>query len=304
MPAYNAAAHIAESICSVQQQTHEFWELIIVNDGSIDTTGDICKDFASKDARIVYLEQSNGKQGKARNTGIKNARGPLIAFIDADDIWMPHKLKEQIAFMNIMNADVVFSDTILIDEQGITQKESWGVQDQIYRGEEGLLSFIRENKAPLLTVLAKKESIISVNGFSESPERQYVEDYDLWLRMLQNNIIFVGSSQKLAAYRLHADISMTRRKSILHVMDVLKDVQVKDNRLKSGERKAIILWMRKCIKTCMQSITTDDMKKIISLFPSSLERRIFSFLNSIFKKRLVAQAILIYSRKAARKQFV
>jgi teichuronic acid biosynthesis glycosyltransferase TuaG len=303
MPAYNAAAHIAESIASVQQQTYEHWELIIINDGSTDNTESIARLYAAKDPRIVYIEQLNGKQGKARNTGIKVAKGTLVAFIDADDIWMPHKLQEQIAFINLMNADVVFSDTILVNEDGVTQKDSWGVKDQLYKGEEGLLAFMEENKAPLLTVVAKKESVLSVNGFSESLQRQYVEDYDLWLRMLQSNNVFAGSSERLAAYRLHTNLSMERKKSILHVVDVLKEVHIRDQRLLAKKHTAIILWIRKCIKTCLPAITSDEMQKIIALFPSSVERNIFSFLNSILKKKLLGRLILLYSRSIAKNNF-
>jgi len=303
MPAYNAAAHISESIESVLQQTYGQWELIIINDGSTDNTAAIIKQYGIKEPRIVYTEQLNGKQGKARNTGIKIAKGTLIAFIDADDIWMPHKLQEQLAFMEQMKADVVFSDTILIDEQGITQRETWGVQDQLYKGEEGLLAFIKENKAPLLTVLAKKESIIAVNGFSEAADRQYVEDYDLWLRMLQHNTVFAGSSDRLAAYRLHANMSVERKKSILRVLDILKEVQVKDNSLQTKQRDALILWIRKCIKTCLPVITSNEMRKVISSFPSPAERNLFSFLSTFLKNWLLGKLMLLYSQNTAKKQF-
>lgn len=303
MPAYNAAVFIAESIASVQQQTYPHWELIIINDGSTDATAEIVKSFAATDARILYIEQPNGMQGKARNTGIQKAKGSLVAFIDADDRWMPEKLERQLACMHTTNADVVFSDIILTDEAGVIKKETWGVQDHIYKGEEGLLAFIEENKAPLLTVLAKKESILLVHGFSEAADRQYVEDYDLWLRMLQHDIVFAGSSEKLAAYRLHAALSMERKKTMLHVIDILTEIPVMNDTLQLKKRNALILWIRKCIKTCLPAITTADMKKIIALFPSAAERRLFYFLNSILQKKLTAQVILLYSRSIARKHF-
>jgi hypothetical protein len=152
-------------------------------------------------------------------------------------------------------------------------------------------------------VLAKKQSILAVNGFSESLQRQYVEDYDLWLRMLQHNMVFAGSSEKLAAYRLHANMSMERKKSILYVMDILKEVKVKDKKLEPKKRIALILWIRKCIKTCLPAITSSDMHKIIALFPHTAERSIFSLLNAVLGKRLLGKLILVYSRNTAKKFF-
>ena len=91
MPAYNAATFIAGSIKSVVKQSFTNWELIIIDDGSTDNTKNIINCFINKDARIKYHYQQNGKQGKARNAGLALAKGKYIAFIDADDVWLPNK---------------------------------------------------------------------------------------------------------------------------------------------------------------------------------------------------------------------
>jgi glycosyltransferase involved in cell wall biosynthesis len=93
MPAYNAANYIQEAIDSVINQTFVDWELIIVDDGSTDHKKDI---ITAKnvlvDERIHYYYQENGKQGKARNLAIKIKR-KYLAFLDADDLWIPQKIR-------------------------------------------------------------------------------------------------------------------------------------------------------------------------------------------------------------------
>ena len=110
MPAYNAEKFIRESITSVLQQTYSNWELIIVDDGSTDNTKKIIQAFAQQDGRIHYIYQPNGKQGKARNAGIRHASGDLIAFLDADDLWTKDKLEKQGSLIRRTNADLIFSD--------------------------------------------------------------------------------------------------------------------------------------------------------------------------------------------------
>ena len=107
MPAYNAGKYIKESIESVFNQTYQNWELIIIDDGSTDNTSEVVQPFLIKDRRIQYYLQENGKQGKARNAGIKRSKGNLIAFLDADDVWMPAKLQAQIGVLKQNDADLV-----------------------------------------------------------------------------------------------------------------------------------------------------------------------------------------------------
>ena len=83
MPAYNASRFIGESIHSVISQTYQNWELLIINDGSTDNTGEVIRNFA--DDRIRYFEKKNGGVSTARNLGLKEMRGEYFCFLDADD---------------------------------------------------------------------------------------------------------------------------------------------------------------------------------------------------------------------------
>ena len=100
MPAWRAAATLPASVASVQTQTCPDWELLIVEDGSGDATLAVAQALARTDARIRVISLPvNTGAARARNVGLAQARGRYIAFLDADDNWMPEKLARQLAFM-------------------------------------------------------------------------------------------------------------------------------------------------------------------------------------------------------------
>jgi len=113
IPAYNGAAFLPEAIDSVLAQDYEPLEILVVDDGSTDDTHDVLRPYAP---RIRYFYQENRGPSAARNLGIERARGDLIAFLDADDRWLPGKLAAQVAALGTQSAaalvhtDVLFWD--------------------------------------------------------------------------------------------------------------------------------------------------------------------------------------------------
>lgn len=115
-PTYNAEHTIAMCIESVLAQTYTDWELIITDDCSEDATVDIVNRFAASDSRIrLFRMDVNGGAGKARNHSIEKAQGRYIAFLDADDQWMPAKLERQLAFMRQEGVSVCYSSYVTCD---------------------------------------------------------------------------------------------------------------------------------------------------------------------------------------------
>lgn len=100
MPAYNAEATICSAMMSVCLQTHEDWELIVVDDGSTDRTSELAQTAAANDKRIRVIRQSNRGVAAARNVAIEAATRRYLAFLDADDAWLPNKLRRQLSFMS------------------------------------------------------------------------------------------------------------------------------------------------------------------------------------------------------------
>lgn len=147
IPAYNAEPYIGLTIDIIKSQTIEDWELVIVDDGSKDKTPAICDAYAARDKRIRVIHKPNGGVSAARNTGIEAATGRYIAFIDADDSFIPRYLEAFIS--NIGDADICFfpmmevrtnQDVPIYKDSNVFTTQKYYLQDG-YRllSERGLL---------------------------------------------------------------------------------------------------------------------------------------------------------------------
>lgn len=203
MPAYNAEKHISESIESVVSQTYVNWELIIIDDGSSDNTAKIANSYLEKNSRIRYIYQKNQKQGKARNNGIQNSKGELIAFLDSDDLWVSDKLEIQVRFFLGHNYDLIFSDGYLVQDDPNNVLASFNTLCGEQRGDKALGLFFMQNRIPILSVLTTKQAIEKAGSFDESIQIQNIEDYHLWIKMLLSGSTFYGMPEKLVFYRQH-----------------------------------------------------------------------------------------------------
>src|SRR6187402_1059702 len=118
-PSFNSEKFIADTIRSVQSQTHQNWEMIIVDDCSTDKTVAIIEQFVSNDKRILSFQlDKNSGAGIARETALSKAQGDYIAFLDADDLWKPLKLEKQLQFLKDHKVPFTFSFYDCIDEVG------------------------------------------------------------------------------------------------------------------------------------------------------------------------------------------
>lgn len=203
MPAYNAERTIAESIKSVIDQSYKKWELIVVDDGSIDTTSEIVNDYRKKDDRIIIIELArNGGLSNARNEGCKAARGSFIAFLDSDDLWNERKLEKQISF-HLVNPDIEISHTDfhLFNDHGFLKRPlkyfinlKKHKQGQLYPG------ICYKNPIGVLTVMVKRTLLNEVGFFDTS--LWTFEDQDLWVRIAKRGKTFGYIPTVLAYYRL------------------------------------------------------------------------------------------------------
>ena len=118
MPTYKCGRFIEKSIRSVQTQTYQNWELIVVDDCSGDGTVGIVLDLKKNDERIsVYQNSHNSGAAISRNTALRHAKGRWIAFLDSDDLWEPTKLEKQIKFMEENGYAFSYHEYVEIDEQ-------------------------------------------------------------------------------------------------------------------------------------------------------------------------------------------
>lgn len=122
MPAFNVADYIAESIESIINQEYKNWELIVINDGSTDSTPDIVRSFIQKDSRIRLYEQENQGVSVARNQGMKIAAGKYLAFLDGDDLWDKSFLMKVVTAKELNPVDMVFSGYQSMAKNGYLKK--------------------------------------------------------------------------------------------------------------------------------------------------------------------------------------
>ena len=212
-PVFNAEKFIRKTIECVLAQTYLQWELILVDDGSTDASAQAIEPYLI-DSRIKYLYQDNQGQGKARNTGIQNSTGDFIAFLDADDLWIPEKLDLQMAVFKMQDVDVTYSDAFIIDSEGVLAKqvmETGSIRSGLEAEKESLRKLIRGIIfIPILTVLLKREAITSVEGFDESIDLRNAEDFDLWIRMASQGSKFFFEDRCLSYYRIHENQSTAK----------------------------------------------------------------------------------------------
>lgn len=178
MPCYNCEDFIGDAIRSVVEQTYSNWELLVCDDGSSDLSLQVAREFSDKDNRITVLQNKYAKGAAgARNTCLSVARGRYIAFLDADDIWLPEKLEKQLNFMQKTKSEFSFSYCETIDESG----RLLGVNKTPKIISLQKLRF--SNFIPCLTVIYDSEKI----GTVEQPIIPMRNDFALWIKILLLN---------------------------------------------------------------------------------------------------------------------
>ena len=265
MPAYNAEKYIADSIKSVLAQTYSAWELIVVDDGSTDGTAAVVKDFVSRDSRVRYIFQENGRLGKARNTGIANARGSLIAFLDSDDLWIDNKLELQVKALVENNADVVFSNAyIFSDDNPANIAETFETCVGQFSGPDFFDALVRRNQLPVLTVLLKKNALAKTGLFEEGRPYHGCEDYDLWLRLAKAGCVFYGMRDLLARYRRHNTAMTAVVSNIYKPLLLVLRRHIDDSRLSDFEKRKVLTGVyRELIAALIDEGKVSEAKQVV-----------------------------------------
>ena len=235
IPAFKAAEFIGEALASVAAQTFSSHEVIVINDGSPDTE-ELERELKRYPARLRYIKQENRGAAAARNTGLRAAGGEFVAFLDADDTWLPTFLEKQIAFLKRTNADLVYADALLFGESPLAGRTFMKMHPS--RGAvtpESLLAM----KVTVLTstVLARKAAILEVDLFDETLRRG--QDFDLWLRLAKRQARFAYQWEVLAHHRivesgLSGDM-ISQLKRTLAVLEAIKSKEL----LTSSENAAL-----------------------------------------------------------------
>lgn len=182
IPAFNAAATIARALASVRTQRGSGIEIIIIDDGSRDNTVEVVQGLirSGENIRLVQLVKNSGVSA-ARNAGIELARGEYLAFLDADDVWLPDKLARQIAVMESDSAITLVScNSQMTSAAGVPLKEGHLNRPPI-EGADAWKTLLAYNFLPTPTVLTRTALVRQLGGFDES--LAVGEDLDLWIKL-------------------------------------------------------------------------------------------------------------------------
>jgi glycosyltransferase involved in cell wall biosynthesis len=185
IPAYNRAKILPRAINSILSQTFQDFEIIVVDDCSKDNTDEVVRQY--DDPRIRYTKHIQNKGGSAaRNTGIKEARGEFIAFLDSDDEWLPNKLDKQINRFNQINGDcgLIYTYLEIVDREGNFLKNHCVDSDGEVLKDLLVANFI----ASTSSIIVKKKYMDQIGGFDT--EMKSCQDWDLYIRLSQVCQIF------------------------------------------------------------------------------------------------------------------
>lgn len=183
IPTYNRADMVSDAIQSVLDQTYSDWELIVVDDGSQDNTRDVVASY--RDPRIHYVYQENRKLPGARNTGIRTSKGEYLAFLDSDDLFTPEKLERQVAALDSSpEIGLVASGWTEVDMQHnlLRTLQPWRLKPGL-----ALSDWLYGNPFIVPAVLVRRDWLVRVGLFDE--QQHYVEDWDLWLRLVYTGCV-------------------------------------------------------------------------------------------------------------------
>jgi teichuronic acid biosynthesis glycosyltransferase TuaG len=196
IPAYNAQEFLARAIRSVERQTFTDFEIVVVDDGSTDATAEAAQAFS----RVRFFRRPHLGAAAARNRGLQEAGGDLVAFLDADDEWLPEKLARQIEFMERLGSSFSYTDSYIVRDG---RRQRYSKLAHPYRGE--LLAplideWLDQAFITMNTVIATRLLLQSVGGFETGIPTGSNEDYALWLKLALRGTRFDYLDEPLALY--------------------------------------------------------------------------------------------------------
>ena len=245
IPAYNSRGFIGAAVRSCIQQTHRNLEVIVVDDGSTDDTADVVSALGAEDSRVLVITTENRGGAAARNAGADAARGRLLTFLDSDDLLMPDYLAAVgRALSEHPAAGFAYCWAWVLDEgprriRRELDASRFGADESIPAGAEELISELLDGNFIGGVRTLRPEALASVGGYDEG--LRYVEDYDLWLRLIPRGWEVVRLAEPLAILRDRADALHTDQaamfSTLARVLEKVSDDEEVPERLRTLARR-------------------------------------------------------------------
>ena len=237
MAAYNAEKYLKEAMDSILGQTYDDLELIVIDDKSTDTSGQILKDYAARDSRVVVLEnEENMGLTKSLNKGLKVAKGEYIARMDADDISVPDRFEKQVAFLD-SHPDYSFVSCIgrYIDEDG--KEEQLRLFPETNEEIYAMMPKVDAVMHP--GVMFRREDIRKIGDYCE--DFRVVQDYDLWFRGMAAGYKFYNIQEPLVLFRRNDSYNARKSKAYRMVDYRVRKKGYKINKIPLHKRMYLIV---------------------------------------------------------------
>ena len=216
IPVYNAEACIADTILSIKSQTYKNYEIILVDDNSTDRSVSAIEEFLCDNIRLITGK--GGSAAIARNTGIENAKGRYIAFLDADDLWDPEKLERQLAFMEKHNAAFSFTGYEFADEFGVSVKKLVQVPLKI-NYKQALKNTTIFTSTVIFDMDKLSKSLIMMPNVKS-------EDTATWWKVLKTGVTAYGLNEGLTLYRRSSGtLSSNKIEAIRRIWNLYRKVE-------------------------------------------------------------------------------
>lgn len=215
VPIYNCEKYIARCIDSILSQSYTDWELILINDGSLDTTENICKKYMNIDKRIKLCSKKNEGVSIARNVGIEKASGKFICFVDADDYLAANYLERLYDIQQKYNADTVFSSMVCVDQSG-HKFNSYNNHPNEYQERQITLSDFQLNNwysTPCVCGGMLSAEIIRENNLKFNPRYRSGEDVLFKIQYFSKSKKAIAFTDELYFYFQNSD-------SIVHTVNI------------------------------------------------------------------------------------
>ena len=220
-PTFNSSKFIISTYDSLYNQTYTNWEWLVVDDCSDDDTYKILCDIAIKDNRVKALKNpENSGAAITRNVAMDNSSGDFLAFLDADDMWLPEKLATQIQYMVSSNIYFSFTGYEIIDESG----HSLGIEvDTFHKSKLSYNDMLRKK-----ATLGCSTVMLDFRKFKEfrMPNIRTGQDYAFWLKILKNDNYTYPVSNVLTKYRIVSNsISRNKYKKAMRQWQIYREIE-------------------------------------------------------------------------------
>lgn len=219
IPSWNTASYVREAVDSALAQTHENCEIIVVDDGSTDDTKAVLEPYSAR-KQITYIYQTNKGLSAARNTGIKASQGEFIALLDSDDIFLPEKIAEQVAYLSEHpSCDVSYCNLYHFWDG---EEKLLRLNYEYYSGDDVLPHLLHMNFIAPLSVVLKRSVIERFGMFDENLKRS--EDLEFWLRLAHGGARFEFLPKRLAKLRMRKTANLQGLESQPKVKETMLEV--------------------------------------------------------------------------------